>query len=90
MPWRYLDVAVVGGDRFKLGQALAEPHGDVTLHVDGEGFESLLQTTDGKVAQAANVLAEVDAADLRQAQCAHRDEAWGIQTQRLTSNIATI
>ena len=65
MFWRYLNVAVAGGDGFELGQALAEPHGDVSLHVDGEGFESLLQTTDGEVAQATNVLTEVDAADLR-------------------------
>ena len=63
--WRYLNMAVAGGDGFELRQALAEPHCNVPLHVDGEGFESLLQTADGEVAQAANVLTEVDAADLR-------------------------
>lgn len=58
----------------ELGQTLAEPHGDVPLHVDGEGLKSLLQSTNGKIAQAANILAQVDTADLRQAQCTHGDE----------------
>ena len=67
---------MVCGHRDELGQALAEPHGDVPLQVDGEGFKALLQSTDGKVAQAANVLSQVDPAHLGQAQRTHRDEAW--------------
>ena len=73
----YLDVGVFGGHGDELRQALAEPHGDVTLHVDGEGLEALLQAADGEVAKAADVLTQVDAAHLGQTQAAHRDEAWG-------------
>ena len=63
-------------NRDELGQALAEPHGDVSLHVDGEGFKALLKATDGEVAQAADVLAQVEPANLRQAQTTHRDKTW--------------
>lgn len=74
--WRsYLDVVVIGGDGHELRQTFTEPHGRVSLHVDGERLESFLQAADGEVAQAADVLAQVDPADLRQAQGAHRDEA---------------
>ena len=67
-------MVVIGGQRHKLGQTFTEPHGDVSLHVDGERFESLLQAADGEVAQAADVLTKIDPPDLRQAQSAHRDE----------------
>lgn len=60
----------------ELGKALAEPHGDVSFHVDSKGFKSLLQATDGKVPKTADVLAQVDPADLGEAQTAHRYEAY--------------
>lgn len=66
----------------ELRQTLAEPHGDVSLHVDGKRFKSFLQSTNGEIAQAANVLSQIDAAHLRQAQCTHRDEPW--QTRNKT------
>ena len=69
-------MGVVGWHGHELGQALAEPHGDVPLHVDGKGFEALLQAADSEVAQRANVLAQVDAGHLRRAQTAHQDEPW--------------
>lgn len=72
----YLNVRVFCRNRDELGQALAEPHGDVSLHVDGERLKALLQATDGEVAQAADVLAQVEPANLRQAQTTHRDKAW--------------
>lgn len=61
----------------ELGKALAEPHGNVSFHVDSKGLKSLLQATDGKVTKTADVLTQVDPADLGQAQTAHRYEAWG-------------
>lgn len=71
---RYLDVVMVRGNGDELRQTLAEPHGDVSLHVDGKRFESFLKATDGKISQAADVLTEIDPADLRQAEGAHWDE----------------
>lgn len=62
----------------ELGKTLAEPHGDVSFHVDSKGFESLLQATDGEESKTADVLTQVDPANLRQAQTAHRYEAWRV------------
>lgn len=59
----------------ELGKALAEPHGNVSFHVDSKWFKSLLQATDGKVTKTADVLTQVDPANLGQAQTAHRYEA---------------
>lgn len=67
-------MVVISGYRHKLGQAFTEPHGDVSFHVDGKGFKALLQATDGEVAQAADILTEIDPSYLRQAQSAHWDE----------------
>lgn len=53
---KHLDVRVFGWCRDELWQALAEPHGNVSLHVDGKGLESLLQPTDGEVTKAADIL----------------------------------
>lgn len=66
---------VIAGYRHELRQTFTEPHGDVTLHVDGKGFKSFLQATDGKVAQAADVPAEINPSHLGQAQGADWDEA---------------
>ena len=71
----HLDVCVFFGHVDKSGQPLAEPHGDVAVHVDGEGFKSLLEATHGVVLKGAGVLAQVHAAYLGHAQTAHRDEA---------------
>lgn len=73
----YLNMGMVCRDRDELGQALAEPHGDVSFHVDSKGLKSLLQATDGEVTQTADVLAQVDPANLRQAQTANWNKAWG-------------
>lgn len=72
----YLDVRVVRRNWNELRQAFAEPHGDVSLHVDGEGLKAFLQTADSKITQAADILAQVDPTHLRQAQTTHRDETW--------------
>lgn len=70
----HLDVVVVGGNRDELRQTFTEPHGNVSLHVDGKRFKSFLQAADGKIAQAADVLTKIDPSHLRQAQGAHRDK----------------
>lgn len=72
----YLYVRVVRRNRNELRQAFAEPHGDVSLHVDGEGLEAFLQTADSKVAQTADVLAQVNPTHLRKAQTTHWDKTW--------------
>lgn len=58
----------------KGGEALAEPHGDLSFHVDGEGLKTFLETTHGVVLKGAGILAEVHTSDLGYAQAAHRDE----------------
>lgn len=72
--YTYLNMIVIAGYRHKLGQTFTEPHGNVSLHIDGKRFKSFLQATDGKVAQAADVLTKVNPPDLRQAQGAHWDK----------------
>lgn len=66
---------VVLGHVDEGGQPLAEPHGDVAVHVDGEGLEALLESTHGVVLEGAGVLAQVHAADLGHGHATHRDEA---------------
>lgn len=44
----HLYVLVVGGDRYKLRQPLAEPHCDFPVHVDSEWLIAFLQATDGE------------------------------------------
>lgn len=67
---------VVCGRINELWKALAEPHGNISFHVNGKRFKSLLQATDGKVTKTADILAEVDPADLGQTQTAHWYEAY--------------
>lgn len=67
----------------KGGEALAEPHGDLSLHVDGEGLEPFLEAAHGVVPKGTGIFAQVHASDLGPAQAAHRDEAW----RKFTSGI---
>lgn len=39
---QYLNVRMISWDRNKLGKALAEPHGNVSFHVDSKGFKPFL------------------------------------------------
>lgn len=55
---------MISGCRDELREALAEPHGNVSFHVNSKGFKSLLQATNGKVTETADVLTQVDPADL--------------------------
>lgn len=72
---------VIGGYRHKLGQTLTEPHGNVSLHIDGKRFKSFLQATDRKVAQTADILTKINPSNLRQAQGTHWDKTWGVKPQ---------
>ncbi len=65
---------VIGRYRHKLGQTFTEPHGNVSLHIDGKRFKSFLQATNGKVAQAADILTKINPSNLRQAQGTHWDK----------------
>ncbi len=69
-----LHVLVVERDGDELRQAFADPHGQIAVHVDGEGFVALLQAADGEVLQSAHVLPKVHPAHLTHAQTADRDE----------------
>lgn len=72
---QYLYVRMISRCIDVLGKAFAEPHSNVSFHVDSKGFESLLQPTDRKKTKTADVLTQVEPADLGQAQTAHRYEA---------------
>lgn len=72
----HLYVLVVVGNRHKLRQPLAEPHGHVPVHVHGERFKAFLQATDGEVLEGADVLTEVHPGHLTNTQTANWDETW--------------
>lgn len=68
------DMVVVLRHVDKCRQALAEPHGDLSVHVDGEGFEALLKAAHGVVLEGAGVFAQVHATHLRKAKAADWNE----------------
>lgn len=72
---QYLYMRMISRCSDELGEALAEPHSDVSFHVDSKRFKTLLQPADGKITKTADILTQVDPADLGQAQTAHRYEA---------------
>lgn len=82
----YLNMTVISGYRHKLRQTFTKPHGNVSLHIDSKRFKSFLQATDGKVAQAADILTEINPPNLRQPQGTYWDKTWGVQ-QRKISNL---
>lgn len=55
---------VISGYRHKLRETFAEPHGCVSFHIDSKRFKPLLQATDGKVAQAADILTQINPTNL--------------------------
>lgn len=67
-------MVVVLGHVDERRQALAEPHGHLPVHVDGEGLEALLEAAHGVVLEGAGVFAQVHATHLRQSEAAHRNE----------------
>lgn len=67
----YLYVLVFGGDRYKLRQPLAEPHGDISVHVDSKRLVAFLQATDGEVLERADIFTKVHLPHLTHAQTAY-------------------
>lgn len=59
---------------YKSRQTLAEPHGDLSVHVDRKRFESLLEAAHGVVLEGAGVLPQIHTAHLSQAEATHRNE----------------
>lgn len=55
-------------------KTLAEPHGELTVHVDSKGFESFLKATHGVVLEGASIFPEVHTTHLRQAKATHWNE----------------
>lgn len=66
---------MISGNHVELRKTLTEPHGDVSFHVDCKWLKSLLQAADGEVTKTADILTQVDSANLGQTQTAHRYEA---------------
>lgn len=85
----HLYVLVVVGDRYKLRQPLAEPHGDVPVHVDSKRFVAFLQATDGEVLQSADVFTKVHSPHLTYTQTAHWNKTW-TWTEETLSNFLCI
>lgn len=50
----------------KSRQTFAEPHRDLTVHVDSKRFESLLQATCCVVLEGASIFPQIHATNLRQ------------------------
>ena len=48
---------VVLGHVEKGGQALAEPHGNLSVHVDSKGLKTFLETAHGVVLKSAGIFA---------------------------------
>lgn len=59
----------------KRRKAFAEPHSDLSIHVDGERLKTLLKATHGVVLKGAGVFAQVHTANLREPKTANWDEA---------------
>lgn len=56
-------------------QALAEPHGDLSVHVDRVGLKPFLKAAHGVVLEGASVLPQIHATHLSQAETTHRNES---------------
>lgn len=55
----YCDVVVVLRHIDKGRQTLAEPHGELTVHVDSKGFKSFLKATHCVVLEGASIFPQV-------------------------------
>lgn len=58
----------------KCRKALAEPHCNISVHVDSERLKALLQATHGIKLEGTGICAEIHAANLRQTQRADGHE----------------
>lgn len=62
----------------KRWQALAEPHGNVSVHVDSKRLKALLEAAHGIKLEGTGIRPEIHAADLRQSQRADGHKACGM------------
>ena len=69
-PFTHSYVVVVLRHVDKSGQTLAEPHGDLPVHVDSEGFETFLKPAHGVILEGAGIFAQIHASYLCQAKAA--------------------
>lgn len=60
----------------KGGEAFAEPHGDLSVHVDSKRLKAFLETTHGVELESVGVFAEIHTSDLGHTQTAHWDKTW--------------
>lgn len=72
----YCDVVVVLRHVDESRQALAKPHGDLSVHVDSKGFKSFLKATHGVVLERASVFPQIHATHLRQAETTDWNKPW--------------
>lgn len=69
-PFTHRYVVVVLGHVDKSGQTLAEPHGDLPVHVDSKGFETFLKPAHGVILEGAGIFPQIHASYLCQAKAA--------------------
>lgn len=56
-------------------EALAKPHGDLSVHVDSKGLKSFLQATHSVIFEGIGILAQVHTSNLRKSQAADWNKA---------------
>lgn len=64
----------------KRREALAEPHCNISVHVDSKRLKALLEATHGIKLEGTGIHPEIHAADLRQSQTANGHEACRMET----------
>lgn len=70
----YCDVVVVLRHIDKSRQTLAEPHGDLSVHVDSKGFKSFLKAAHGVVLEGASIFPQIHTTHLSQTETTHRNK----------------
>lgn len=73
--WQYLNVLMVFWHVDKRRKAFAEPHSDLSVHVDSKRLKALLKATCGVVLKGAGVFAQVHMANLGETKTANGNEA---------------
>lgn len=73
--WQYLNVFMVHWYIDKCRKALAEPHSDLSVHVDSERLKAFLEATHGVVLKGACIFAQVHTANLGESKTANWDKA---------------
>lgn len=72
----YSDVVVIFWHIEEGREALTEPHGDFTVHVNSKGFKSFLKATHCVIFESAGIFSQIHTPHLRQAKTADGNETW--------------